>query len=228
MLDRNADAGVVNRKLVVPSVVDMLYDAIRVDILEGRISPSSKLTEVSVAAAFSVARPTAKAALERLIHEGLLRRDRNKSARVPQLDSADIRDLYRSRGFLEREAAAELARRSYVPSAARAAHEVFQEGIASSDASTIVSADVALHSALLDSIGSPRLSKMYQSIIGEFQLCMAQEQAKHLLSPEVIGQEHSDILDAIAGGDVSGAVVAMDLHLDAGCSTFITHLQIHS
>jgi hypothetical protein len=46
-----------------------------------------------------MARPTAKAALERLVYEGILRRATNKTARVPLMDADDIRDLYYSRAF---------------------------------------------------------------------------------------------------------------------------------
>ena len=51
---------------------------------------------------FDVARPTAKAAIEQLVPIGLLRRLRNKTARVPLLDAADVADLYLSRGVIER------------------------------------------------------------------------------------------------------------------------------
>jgi DNA-binding GntR family transcriptional regulator len=214
-----------NRRLEVPSVVDLLYQAIRTDILQGRIDPQMRLTEVSVANSFSVARPTAKAALERLIYEGLLHRGRNKSARVPRLDRDDIRDLYTSRAYLERAAVAELAQISYVPSAALAAHQRFQAGIDASDMSSIVDADMELHGALLESLNSPRFSKMYQSILSEVRLCMAQVQARHLLARATVAKEHSDILAAIENGDAASAIAALDLHLNAACSTLVGRLE---
>jgi DNA-binding GntR family transcriptional regulator len=55
------------------------------------------LAEVSVAQMFDVARPTAKAAIEQLVHVGQLRRMRNKTARVPLLNANDVADLYLSR-----------------------------------------------------------------------------------------------------------------------------------
>jgi len=60
-------------------------------IVGGSIPPGTALPEVSVAQMFDVARPTAKAAIEQLVHIGMLRRLRNKTARVPLFDAADIR-----------------------------------------------------------------------------------------------------------------------------------------
>ncbi|MEJ1229781.1 MAG: GntR family transcriptional regulator [Galbitalea sp.] len=80
--------------LDVRSVVDALYDVVRGQILSGEIESGSKLTELVIANRFSVARPTARAVMERLATVGLLQRSVNKAARVPVLQPADIDDLY--------------------------------------------------------------------------------------------------------------------------------------
>ena len=51
------------------------------------------VTERGLAEWFSVARPTAKAAVERLVHDGLLQRSENTTARVQVLGVEDVRDL---------------------------------------------------------------------------------------------------------------------------------------
>jgi DNA-binding GntR family transcriptional regulator len=108
----------VAEKLIVPSLVDAVHCALQTRILSGELAAGTPLTEKDVAESYDVARPTAKAALDRLIYNGLLRRSTNKSARVPSLIAADVADLYYSRGFLEREAISAVAGRRQVPQAA--------------------------------------------------------------------------------------------------------------
>ena len=98
-------------ELSVPSLVDVLHAAIRDRILKGDIEPGASVTEMSIATQYSVARPTAKAAMERLVVDGLLRRSTNKTARVPLLDTEDVRDLYFSRELIERSVVERLATR---------------------------------------------------------------------------------------------------------------------
>src|SRR4030095_10995828 len=86
----------VSMALETRSVVDALRTEMQRQILRGSIPPGMGLAEVSVAQTFDVARPTAKAAIEQLVNVGLLRRCRNKTARVPLLDIADGTRLYLS------------------------------------------------------------------------------------------------------------------------------------
>jgi DNA-binding GntR family transcriptional regulator len=79
------------------TVVDAVMQAIRADISVGDYAPGTRLSEQDIADRFSVARPTAKAAIERLVEVGLLRRTANKTAEIPVLSSEDILDLYRFR-----------------------------------------------------------------------------------------------------------------------------------
>jgi DNA-binding GntR family transcriptional regulator len=211
--------------LQVPSLVDAVYAAVRGKILNGELPGGSPLTELDLASAYSVARPTAKAALERLVHDGLLRRSSNKTARVPVLESDDIRDLYFSRTFLEREVMVTLADRRYVPDAARATVQELHEAASTTDVPLVVGVDVAFHTALFDAIGSPRLNRLYQSLMGEVHLCMAQVQSHHLLSPHRIADEHRSILDAIEGGETRRAADEITSHLARACRRLVAYVE---
>ena len=68
---------------MVPSLVDALYGDIRERILTGELDAGTPLTEKHLSSTYDVARPTAKAAIERLVHEGLLRRGANKTRARP-------------------------------------------------------------------------------------------------------------------------------------------------
>jgi DNA-binding GntR family transcriptional regulator len=201
--------------LTVPSLVDALAAAIRERILTGDVPGGAPLTEKEVSTFYDVARPTAKAAIERLVYEGILRRGPNKTARVPLMDADDIRDLYYSRGFLEREVVAALATARMVPDEARAAIAQLHEAIRQEGAiAKTVQADITFHRSLVNALDSPRLTRMYRSVIGETHLCMAQVQAHHLLSPTVIAAEHEGIIQAISDADPEAAADQVTRHLN--------------
>lgn len=210
----NAGSGRVSETLEVSSLVDALYTAVRNQILTGQTAGGTRFTELDVAARYSVARPTAKAAIERLVHEGLLSRGHNKSARVPVLDADDVQDLYYCRGFLESEVMAALARERRVPETAKAALQDLRDLHDSTSVPDIVAADTAFHRALVGELRSSRLNRLYNSLAGEIHLCMAQIQANQLLHPSRIADEHAEILDAISKGDEEFAVRSLTAHLD--------------
>jgi DNA-binding GntR family transcriptional regulator len=210
--------------LYVPSLVDALYAAVRDRILIGQIPGGTPLTEMEIAVQYSVARPTAKAAMSRLVHEGLLRRSTNKTARVPILDVSDVRDLYSTRGYLEREVVGALAARRLVPEPARRSVQALRDQVENPELAGIVEADIAFHRALVDALGSPRLSRLYGSLLGEAHLCMAQVQAHKLLAPSRIVDEHSGILDAIQKGNETLVVKRITAHLDRACSRLVGYL----
>jgi DNA-binding GntR family transcriptional regulator len=211
--------------LVVPSVVDVLYEAVRARILTGELTGGTPLTEKEVATSYDVARPTAKAALERLIYDGLLRRTTNKTARVASMSADDIADLYYTRGFLEREVMRALAGRRVVAAGARSAMREMHQAIKNRSLSSLVEADVAFHCALVDSLGSPRLTQVYLSVMGETQLCMAQIQSPQLLHVGVIERQHQRLLKAIEAGDSSAAADEITEQLKIGCDELLSNLR---
>ena len=211
--------------LEVPSLVDAVQQALRVRILDGKVPPDTAVTEISVANEFSVARTTAKAAVERLVHDGLLRRAANKSARVPILDLAEVRDVYFSRGLLEATVMQRLAADGVIPAEARTALVRFDAAVDSEEMHQVVESDIAFHRALVDSIGSERFSRIYHSLMGEAQLCMAQMQYLKLLDPRQIAREHASIVTAIESRDPVQAVAMLETHLNNASSRIIAVLE---
>lgn len=200
--------------LDVRSVVDALRAELQSRIVRGAIPPGAPLAEEAIAQSFDVARPTAKAAIEQLVHLGLLRRLPNKTARVPLLEESDVADLYLSRGAIEQAAVLLLAGRGEAPAKAEAALERLRAAIAQGDkVIDVVDSDIEFHRALIESTGSPRLKRLHEAVIGEAHLCMAQVQLQHLLDPAIIAEEHKRILATIRKGDPERAAQQMAAHL---------------
>jgi len=197
---------------VVTSVIDAVVDDLKSQVLAGALKPGQPLTEAEVAARYDIARATAKAAIERLVGDKVLVRKNYKTARVVSLGPGDVRDIYRTRAYLESEVLRRLAERREVPVAARVANAEI-EALWGQGSFDIVAPDMRFHTVLIDSLGSERTSAVYGSLAFEVKLCMAQLQGSQRLSPDIIVAEHSRILELIEHGDGDGVARMLDEHL---------------
>jgi DNA-binding GntR family transcriptional regulator len=191
--------------LKVTSVPEAVYAALREDIVSVVVVPGTLLTETAVASRFGVARPTAKAALERLVSEGLLTRRAHHAAQVPELSRDDIQDLYTNRAILEEAALRNLAFDGVVPTAALAVHRELLEHVRAGDRSALARADIDFHRALVLAQHSPRLARMHGLLMGEIELCIGQVQSHKLMPPKDVAEQHQGILDAVTAGDPARA-----------------------
>jgi DNA-binding GntR family transcriptional regulator len=212
-------------QLMTQSVGDALVSSLRERILMDEIKAGTPLTEASVAGEYQVARQTAKAAIERLVGEGLLDRSAHRSARVPQLDEVRVRDLYFARGVIEVRGYELLAEKKLLTPDVLAAHDVCRTSARGSDVAAFVQADVAFHQALIASLGSGRLAQAHTVIINEIRLCLAQVQNAGLLAPEEIAEEHRQIIAAIRDGDAQRAGEVGLEHLEHAERNLLTHLR---
>jgi DNA-binding GntR family transcriptional regulator len=193
-------------------MVDAVTDDLRNSVFAGTIAADSVLTELGLASLYDIARPTAKAAIERLVGEGLLVRNPNRSARVVRMALEDIRDVYYARLVIETEVMHKLSARKFVPPDALDANSHVRDiGDVSSIAT--VEPDITFHLSLVRALGSPRIDSMYEGLMGGVRLCMTQVQAFGLLEASEIAAEHDRIIDCIRAGDAAGASLELDHHL---------------
>lgn len=192
------------------SAVGALVSALRSRVLSGEIGPGTPLPEQEIAAAYGVARPTVREALAALVHEGLLRRERNRSAYVPQVTISDLDDLMYVRRPLE-----DLMARALVGRRVAAA----EEALARMDAlpadapwADSVAEHMALHEALIEAVGSPRLERLYGALAAETRLGLVRLREVYT-DREVLVREHRELLDAIADGPEDAARAAVAAHL---------------
>ena len=206
-----AGGGLV-RNIVVRSVIDAVVEDLKAQVLAHALAPSQALTEADVAVRYDVARATAKAAIERLVSDKVLVRKNNKTARVVHLGPDDVRDIYRTRAYLECEVLRRLAERRHVPIEARLANaEIEARWLRGSY--DIVDPDMHFHTALIDSLGSARTSSIYGSLAFEVKLCMAQLQGSQRLGAGIIAAEHARILEHIEQGEGDAVAALLDEHL---------------
>jgi DNA-binding GntR family transcriptional regulator len=208
------------------SVVDAVAADLRTNLFTGEFRVNRQLTEAEVASTYGVARPTAKAAIEKLVSEGLLQRRTHKTARVPAMSADDVRDLYLTRACIELEVVRRLATSGVsIADAMTANAEVLAADEEASGGPDIIGPTTGFHLALVGSLQSPRLSRMYRTVMGEMRLCMAQMRSQNLLRRDLIVEEHWTILERIGKGDAEGAAAAMDLHLTNAQNRLVPMLE---
>jgi DNA-binding GntR family transcriptional regulator len=87
------------------------YDLLRADIVHGELRPNQRLVEVELADRLGVSRTPVREALQRLVLEGIVRRDRAGWV-VHEHSPEEIRAIYEVRAALEGYAAFLAARRA--------------------------------------------------------------------------------------------------------------------
>jgi DNA-binding GntR family transcriptional regulator len=208
------------------SVVDAVAADLRTNLFTGEFQVDRQLTEAEVAATYGVARPTAKAAIEKLVSEGLLQRRTHKTARVPVMSAEDVRDLYLARSCIELEVVRRLARSgASMADAVTANAEVLAADEEATGGPDIIAPTAGFHLALVGSLQSPRLDRVFRTVMGEMRLCMAQMRSRKLLRRDLIVEEHWAILACIDNGDADGAAAAMQAHLINAQNRLVPELE---
>ena len=113
------------------------------------------------------------------------------------MSGEDVSDLYLSRMILEAGVVRRLAARRSLPPRAAATIEAKNALGSGAPPTQYVAPDIEFHAALAAHVGSRRVGQMHAALMQQMQLCMAQVQAHHLLSPGVIVTEHEPVPPAV-------------------------------
>ena len=200
--------------LQLQSTPALIADRLRSGILEGRFPPHTQLAEVELARQLQVSRGPIREAMQRLIQEGLLRAERNRGVFVVELGLDDARDVYLARGVIERAAAAIVAKQR--PEAALTELEGIVDQLAASLGGAwteIIAHDLAFHQTLVEAAGSPRLSRMFRTLVAETRLCLIRLEPFYQEGTEVV-EEHQAIAEALRSGNRRRVEGLLQVHMD--------------
>jgi DNA-binding GntR family transcriptional regulator len=187
---------------------------LREGILDGTFPPRTQLSEVALSQQLSVSRGPIREAMQRLLQEGLLRGERNRGVFVVELGATDVRDIYLARSAVERTAAAVVTSgasdedfdllQTKVDELAKAVDSNWVE---------LTGLDLQFHLALVSAAASPRLDRMFRTLVAETQLCIARLEPFYPGREEVV-REHQEILDAIRARDLAEVDRLVAAHMD--------------
>jgi DNA-binding GntR family transcriptional regulator len=194
---------------------DRVYAALRRDIIEQVLVAGTKLPEGDVARRFGVSRTVVRAALGRLIAEGLVVRASNQGARVakPSPDeAADILDLRRS---IELIVIGRLAEGRVTETVIRQlrAHVAEEKRAMAAGGAESIRLSGEFHVRLAEATGSPLLARYVSELVSRCSLLLSDQHLPH--SGQCAVQEHQALIDCLARGERAAALGEMEHHLRA-------------
>lgn len=196
----------------------LVADRLREGILDGTFPPRTQLSEVALSQQLSVSRGPIREAMQRLLQEGLLRGERNRGVFVIELGASDARDIYLARSAVERSAAAivtaEATDEDFVT--LQAAVDKLAEAV-DSNWVDLANLDLQFHLALVAAAASPRLDRMFRTLVAETQLCIARLEPFYPGREEVV-REHQEILDAIRARNPDEVDRLVAAHMDVSAA----------
>ncbi|HBX55366.1 GntR family transcriptional regulator [Pseudomonas sp. UBA2684] len=193
---------------------EQLYQRIRDDLLAGRFQPGQRLKIRDLAAAWGTSPMPVRAALQRLVVEGALEGEPQRSVRVPAMTRARFQQIFQVRLSLE-GLAVELA----APRIGRAEIELLRGCIArmevaleQRDVQAYLNDNSLFHLTLYRACANPILLRMIESLwlqVGPFFNRLFTEADLSLR----LNDFHEDAFKALEAGDGKAARVAMEQDL---------------
>lgn len=199
----------------------MVGERIRANIIEGALPPGSQLQEVELAASFGVSRGPVREALQRLIQEGLLRSEPHRGVFVPVMSADDVVDIYLAREALEGAAVRRIIATQRAAAACKSLDRIVRSMEAAEKAEdwkALASRDLDFHTALVAAAESPRLERMFTTVISETRLCLSML-TTDLEGRDFLVEEHREISEKIRAEDTEGAMAALTKHFDEAVVT---------
>jgi DNA-binding GntR family transcriptional regulator len=207
------------------TLATLVTEQIRKGIIDGAFPPGSQLSDVELANRFGVSRGPVREGVERLIQEGLLRREPHRRVSVPTIGHDDIVDIYFSRESIETAAIRRVIRSDRRAAVGARLLEIVGTMRSASDSADwldVADLDMAFHRAVVDGAGSARLSRMYATLLDESRICL--RLAVLYPTREDLADEHHEIADPIAAGDLDAAVAACAKHCAESIEGLMRHL----
>lgn len=213
-MKENSKHYIPNTKTQLALSDDVVYEALRDDIIKQRLLPAQHLFEPELAQRFSVSRTPIRTALQRLSSEGLVELIPRKGALVKALSIKEINDLFQVRAALEKMAVQDVCGNQDLADRLYRLIEKSQLLIGQNDVQNYTRIDEEFHSQIAEETGNEELFKLVKTLnlrvyIYRLRVLAIPSQLKVSL------EEHQAIARLIAAGDVSRAEEAAAGHIDS-------------
>lgn len=187
------------------SLESQATDLLRRQIVRGELKAGERLLETAIADRYSLSRGTIRAALRRLIEEGLVCHVPYTGYQVIDLNDQDLWELYTLRGALE-SLAARLAAIRIDASGITQLRAVFAELMAAAESEDHERADRLdreLHKLIVRLSGHERLLQHYVRVQNQFSVYIALSNRE--LDAREICESHRELIQSICAGDAERA-----------------------
>ncbi|MGW3736621.1 GntR family transcriptional regulator [Streptomyces sp. NPDC005148] len=189
------------------TLLNAAYDHLRAAILDGSLTPGSRVTVRPLTEQLGLSPTPIKTALAALEREGFLVAVPHRGYFVPEASTDDLLELYELREAVDGIAARRTAAAPDHDQVATQLHTLLskqREAIEANDLQTYGELDLAFHRLIWEGSGSRRLIPIAENLVAQVRL-------GNRLSAQAPGRlpvaidEHQDILDAISKGDSRAA-----------------------
>jgi DNA-binding GntR family transcriptional regulator len=203
---------------------DKAYEIIRERLVGGHYKPGAQLKEEPLARELGLSRTPVRAALKRLVEDGLATADAGQGVHVSEWSEFDIDETFQLRMLLEPYAASLAVTRGGAPlvERLRASNGKMAAAIRARDTAGIQEANREFHQALIEACGAPRLRTILETMI-DMPIIV---RSFYLSTPAELKQSlhhHEDLTLAAAAGDGELARQVMQLHLRMSHHRFMRH-----
>ena len=194
-----------------------IRDRLRDAIVDRRLAPGTKLSEGEVGTLFDVSRTVARAALQMLSFEGLVRTERNRGAFVANPSPEEARQVFASRRLIEPGIATAACGRLTAANVAAFKTQLEEEGrfIAERGPNarrSEIKASGDFHLLLASVAGNVILQRFMEELVARSSLVIALYGRSGVSSCGHI--EHVKILEALEAGNTERAGALMLHHID--------------
>ena len=203
--------------------------ALRDAIVNGSISPGSRLTEIQISKQMDLSRATVRTAFNQLAKEGLLSLIPYSGWSVVTLTAHDAWELYTLRSSVERLAAqlvAENLDKIKADEVIKAFNNLSKECL-DGDVHRVSDADYSFHKTIVTLAQHTRLETQYTLIEQQIRMYLRSSNALIIELSEIISQ-HSPIVDAILSKNISLAGRLSEQHNLTEGKKLLAHLKIQS
>lgn len=210
------------------TATEFVADAVRADILSGRLAAGEPLKQDHIASRLGVSQGTVREALRRLESMALVTWSRNRGAVVSGLSSAQVEEMYDLRVAIElvalRAGFAHLA-----PERLAAAQEILDDMQARGQTSLMGDPHKEFHALFYVHPRRTMSGEFLQTIYGNLTRVWVDFMNKHpdlANAYEVVSQrEHHLLLEAVVAGDLPGAERILQAHIWAARDLLVNHAR---
>ena len=209
------------------TLVKLVYNAILTEVTEGRLPAETRLIQDELAQAYGVSRQPVQQALLLLRDHGVVLEAPRRGFVVAPLSVDRVRHLYQVRAGLD-GMASRLAAENGSHQAADEGPSVIEAGRLALDSGSIrrmLDADTLFHTFVAEISGNPIIVEMMVPHYSNMERIMAAVLRENADMPQIIWQQHSDILRCIIGGDAERAERLAREHVEQAAVRVLASLQ---
>lgn len=195
------------------STAERVADVLRRRITEGDLPPGTRLQEELLVDALRVSRNTLREAFRLLTHEGLLVHHLHRGVFVPELDEADLVDLYRLRRAIECDVVRSL--HEVDATRLRPLHDDVASGEAAAargDWVAVGTANMRFHSHLVALAGSRRVDDVTARVLAELRLAFHAVASPQVLHEPYVARNR-ELLALLDDGEFARAATDLEWYL---------------